>query len=124
MQYFKTHDHSPITNELFKNKDLQRNSTVEGILKTFILQSPTPSSSTPTYYKVHSGDTLIKIAEQKGFDLDQMKAANPELKESDQLAPNQVIKLPRKRGERFSRERLCSVFWHHLTSGLIICARQ
>ncbi|CAF5172914.1 unnamed protein product, partial [Rotaria magnacalcarata] len=53
-----------------------------------------PSSSTPTYYKVKTGDTLVNIAEQKGFDLDQMKAANPELKDCDRLLPNQIIKLP------------------------------
>ena len=89
-----------MTNEVFKNQDLQPNRTVEGILKTFTLQSP--PSSKPTYHKVQGGDTLVTISKQKGFDLNQMKAANPELKDSDQLTHNQVIKLPRKRRERFS----------------------
>lgn len=55
------------------------------------------------YYTVQTGDTLSKIAEQKGFHLDQMKAANPELKDFDHLLPNQVIKLPGRRKEIFSR---------------------
>ncbi|CAF3354998.1 unnamed protein product, partial [Rotaria sp. Silwood2] len=103
LEYLKTHDRSPITNENFKNKELQRNLTVEAILKNYapspsslpLSPSPTPPSlSMSTYYKVQPGDTLTKIAETNGFSLDQLKAANPELKDFDRLTPNQVIKLP------------------------------
>lgn len=48
------------------------------------------------YYRVQSGETLATIAQQKGFSLDQMKAANPELEGIDRLAVDQVIKLPRE----------------------------
>lgn len=88
---------------------MQRNFTIEGILKTLASRAATLSkslsSSMPTHYRVQTGDTLTKIAEQKGFDLDQMKAANPELKDVDRLVPNQRIKLPRKRPENFSRNQ-------------------
>ncbi|CAF2907224.1 unnamed protein product [Rotaria sp. Silwood2] len=100
LEYFKTHDRSPITNELFKNKEFQRNLTIEGILKGFASISLASSSTTPSslstsiYYKAQPGDTLTEIAKKNEFSLDQMKAANPELKGFDRLEPNQVIKLP------------------------------
>ena len=98
-----------MTNEVFKNKDLQRNFTIERILKTLALRAASPSkslsSSMPTHYRVQTGDTLTKIAEQKEFDLDQMKAANPELQDVNRLVPNQMIKLPRKRQENSSRNQ-------------------
>ena len=71
---------------------------------------------------MQSGDTLAKIAKQKGFDLDQMKAANPELTDYDRLTPNQVIKLPGKRKEPFPRNP-CLPWWNY-NVGTSISARE
>ncbi|CAF1433087.1 unnamed protein product [Didymodactylos carnosus] len=107
LEWFKTNDKSPVTNEVFKDRELKQNYTIETILKSVPVQSSLPTTlptSMSTYYTIKAGDTLTKLAEQNGFSLDQIKAANPELKNYDRLAIGQHIKFPRKRRETFSRD--------------------
>lgn len=51
-------------------------------------------SATPPQYTVRRGDTLAKIAARSGTDVQGMMAANPQLRDANQLSVGQALNLP------------------------------
>ena len=45
-------------------------------------------------YKIKSGDTLSQIAKSKGFTLNQLKKANPQIADLNKIRAGQTIKMP------------------------------
>ena len=45
-------------------------------------------------YKIKSGDTLSQIAKSKGFTLNQLKKANPQITDLNKIRAGQTIKMP------------------------------
>ena len=45
-------------------------------------------------YKIKSGDTLSQIAKNKGFSLNQLKAANPNITDLNKIKAGATLKLP------------------------------
>jgi hypothetical protein len=55
--------------------------------------TPTPEP-TPATYVIRSGDTLSKIAAENGLTLEQLMAANPDIKDPNKIAEGQQIIIP------------------------------
>ena len=45
-------------------------------------------------YKIKSGDTLSQIAKNKGFTLNQLKQANPQITDLNKIRAGATLKLP------------------------------
>lgn len=53
-----------------------------------------PSTKTAATYKVKSGDTLSEIAKKRGTTIKKMMAANPSIKNANQIKTGQTLKVP------------------------------
>ena len=53
-----------------------------------------PSTKTASTYKVKSGDTLSEIAKKRGTTIKKMMAANPSIKNANQIKTGQTLKVP------------------------------
>lgn len=53
-----------------------------------------PPAPTPTVYTVKKGDTLSKIAARNGLTLDELLAANPDIKNPNKVGEGQQIIIP------------------------------
>ena len=53
-----------------------------------------PSTKTAATYKVKSGDTLSEIAKKRGTTIKKMMAANPSIKNANQIKSGQTLKMP------------------------------
>jgi LysM repeat protein len=53
-----------------------------------------PSTKTAATYKVKSGDTLSEIAKKRGTTIKKLMAANPSIKNANQIRAGQTLKMP------------------------------
>ena len=53
-----------------------------------------PSKKTAASYKVKSGDTLSEIAKKRGTTIKKLMAANPSIKNANQIRAGQTLKMP------------------------------
>ncbi len=58
-----------------------------------IAPTPTPAP-TPTVYVIKKGDTLSKIAVAHGISLEELRAANPDIKDPNKIVEGQQITIP------------------------------
>ena len=58
-----------------------------------IAPTPTPAP-TPIVYVIQGGDTMSKIATEHGVTLDQLMAANPDIKDANKIVEGQQIIIP------------------------------
>jgi LysM repeat protein len=57
--------------------------------------APTPiPAPTPTVYVIKKGDTLSKIAVAHGISLEELRAANPDIKDPNKIVEGQQITIP------------------------------
>ncbi len=52
-------------------------------------------------YKVKNEDTLYNIAKRFGVSLDDLIAANPEIKDPNIIYPGQIINIPKKAAGKY-----------------------
>ena len=52
-------------------------------------------------YTVQTGDTLSEIAERFGVSLNNLEAADPQIKNPDLIFPGQVIHIPTPHGHHY-----------------------
>ncbi len=78
-----------------KNKDINANKLKLG-QKIYLASSKTQTNKNQSYksYSVKSGDTFTKIAKEHGMKLDDLIAANPDIKSKRNLSIGQKINIP------------------------------
>jgi LysM repeat protein len=54
----------------------------------------TPPAPTPQVYVIKAGDTLSKVAKRFGVTIEELLAANPEIKDPNKIAEGQEIVIP------------------------------
>ena len=55
-------------------------------------------------YKIKSGDTLSQIAKSKGFTLNQLKQANPQITDLNKIRAGATLKLPYAASKAVAKE--------------------
>jgi LysM repeat protein len=58
------------------------------------IEPTAPPSPTATIYRIKSGDTLLKIAKANGITIEQLLAANPDIKNPNRIVVGQEITIP------------------------------
>jgi morphogenetic protein associated with SpoVID len=53
-----------------------------------------PPAATPLLYTIKKNETLLKIATAHGVTLEELMAANPQIKNPDKIAEGQQITIP------------------------------
>ena len=62
------------------------------------IEPTAPPSPTATIYRIKSGDTLLKIAKANGITIEQLLAANPDIKNPNRIVVGQEITIPPPEG--------------------------
>ena len=87
-----------------KTSSKNRKSTKAGKKKTAAKEKANPTS-----HSVRSGESLERIAHSYGLGTDQLKKANPQLKDPDKLKPGEKLNIPKKsRKAKSSKEKSSS----------------